>query len=431
MEIVGVEATDLFVGTEDEPRQVVRVVLRADGRDAATNGSSSGRLSIRGDRLPAADPIVVGPLAPGAEARLEVGVAVAADVVPGDRLASQVVVETDAGTTARALELLVAEPGWRMFMIAHFHYDPVWWNTQAAYTETWGETIAYRQPFQEPGLALVRAHLETARRDPLYRFVLAELDYLKPYWDAYPEDRDYVRQLLREGRLELVGATYNEPNTNLTSAESTIRNAIYGMGYQRDVLGGDPATAWQLDVFGHDPQFPGIMADAGATSSSWARGPFHEWGPHWVRGPARLPFAALAAGPAPEMQFPTEFDWVAPSGRALLTSFMANHYSAGWWMDASATLEEAEAQVHALFRDLVPLATTRNVLLPVGTDYSPPNRWLTAIVRDWNGRYVWPRFLAATPREFFDAVRAERSAAGRRFPPQTRDMNPIYTGCHV
>ena len=87
----------------------------------------------------------------------------------------------------------VEEPGWRMYLVSHFHYDPVWWNTQAAYTETWGATIQYRAPFQEPGLALVKSHLEMARRDPDYKFVLAELDYLKPYWDAYPEDRAYVR----------------------------------------------------------------------------------------------------------------------------------------------------------------------------------------------------------------------------------------------
>ena len=170
---------------------------------------------------------------------------------------------TVRATQRLPFQLSVEEPGWRMYMISHFHYDPVWWNTQAAYTETWGATIQYRSPFQEPGLALVRSHLEMARRDPDYKFVLAELDYLKPYWDAYPEDRDYVRTLLADGRLEFVGGTYNEPNTNLTSAESTIRNAIYGIGYQRDVLGGAPATAWQLDAFGHDPQFPGIMADAG------------------------------------------------------------------------------------------------------------------------------------------------------------------------
>ena len=33
----------------------------------------------------------------------------------------------------------VAEPGWTVWMIPHFHYDPVWWNTQAAYTATWDE----------------------------------------------------------------------------------------------------------------------------------------------------------------------------------------------------------------------------------------------------------------------------------------------------
>ena len=75
-------------------------------------------------------------------------------------------------------------------MISHFHYDPVWWNTQAAYTATWddlpGQAQQFRQDFQQTGFALVDAHLEAARRDPDYKFVLAEVDYLKPYWDARP-----------------------------------------------------------------------------------------------------------------------------------------------------------------------------------------------------------------------------------------------------
>ena len=154
-------------------------------------------------------------------ARLELGVVVDDPIVAGEQRDAEVVLELGAKVLRHAFEFEAAEPGWRMFMIGHFHYDPVWWNTQAAYTETWG-TIQYRTPFQEPGLALVRAHLDIARRDPDYKFVLAELDYLKPYWDAFPEDREYVRQLLGEGRLEFVGGTYNEPNTNLTSAESTI-----------------------------------------------------------------------------------------------------------------------------------------------------------------------------------------------------------------
>ena len=102
-----------------------------------------------------------------------------------------------------------------------------------------------------------------ARREPEYKFVLAEVDYLKPYWDIRPEDRADLRRFFAEGRVEVMGGTYNEPNTNLTSPETTIRNFVHGIGFQRGVLGADPATAWQLDVFGHDPQFPGMAADAG------------------------------------------------------------------------------------------------------------------------------------------------------------------------
>ena len=428
MEIVAAESTNLFVGTEESARQVVRLRLRGapepDDREPA-------RVRVEGDRLRSPEPLIVGPLGRGDEVGLEIGVIVDGVIVAGEVRDATAIVENGAATLRRPFSFVVVEPGWRMFMISHFHYDPVWWNTQAAYTETWGTAIQYRVPFQEPGLALVKAHLETCRRDPDYKFVLAELDYLKPYWAVFPEDRAYIRQLLAEDRLEFMGGTYNEPNTNLTSDESTIRNAIYGVAYQRDVLGGAPATAWQLDAFGHAPQFPAIMADAGMTSSSWARGPFHEWGPHWVRGPARTGFEKLAPGDTPRMQFESEFEWVAPSGRGLLTSYQANHYSAGWWMDAATTLEEAELEVHRLFTDLAALAATKNVLLPVGTDYSPPNKWLTAIHRDWARRYVWPKFLAAIPREFFDAVRDERASSGRSFAPQTRDMNPVYTGKDV
>jgi len=425
MEIIAAHSIDRFIGTEEEPRQVVRVGLRGTPVDAA-----HARVSVSGGQLRSEAPVSVARLLPGQAATIEVGVAVEQSAQAGTVLPADAVLEQDAETARLPFTFTVAEPGWRMFMVSHFHYDPVWWNTQAAYTEAWGTAHEFRVPFQEPGLALVKTHLEMARRDPDYKFVLAELDYLKPYWAVYPEDRAYLRQLLAEGRLELMGGTYNEPNTNLTSAESTIRNAIYGIGYQRDVLGGAPATAWQLDAFGHDPQFPAIMADAGLTSSSWARGPFHEWGPFWVRGPA-LTVPEAHDVEAPRMQFASEFEWLSPNGRGLLTSYMAAHYSAGWWLDMAPTLEDAEEAAYRLFESLRTVAATPNVLLPVGTDYTPPNRWLTAIHRDWNRRYVWPKFLAALPSEFFAGVREAAQRTGRGFAPQTRDMNPIYTGKDV
>ncbi|MEX1176323.1 MAG: NEW3 domain-containing protein, partial [Mycobacterium sp.] len=209
-----------------------------------------------------------------------------------------------------------------------------------------------------------------------------------------------------------------------TGPETAIRNFVHGIGFQRDVLGADPATAWQLDVFGHDPQFPGMAADAGLTSSSWARGPYHQWGPMAGQKEGHK-------GDPRRMQFRSEFEWIAPSGVGLLTHYMPAHYAGGWWMDSSTSLAEAEAATYELFRELKSVALTRNVLLPVGTDYTPPNAWVTDIHHDWNSRYTWPRFVCAIPSEFFAAVRAELAERGESASPQTRDMNPIYTGKDV
>lgn len=408
--VTSVAATDLFIGTEHEPRQVVQVTVTNIGSRAASRDTPV-TVSVTGAKVRTPRPVTVTALPPGHQETVEVGVVYTTPQRADDIVPAQVAAVTRDVSDTQSVRITAAEPGWTMFMVSHYHYDPVWWNTQGAYTESWENT-----GFQQPGLSLVKGHLDMARRDPDYKFVLAELDYLKPYWDSHPEDRAYIRQLLRERRLEFVGGLYNEPNTNLTSVELTIRSAVYGVGFQREVLGGSPATAWQLDVFGHDPQFPGIMADAGLTSSSWARGPHHEWGPKQTVGDNR------------RMQFRSEFDWIAPSGKSLLTSYMPNHYSAGWWMDTAKDLPTAESAAYQLFRDLKPVAATKNCLLPVGTDYSPPNRWVTRIHRSWREKYVWPKFVTALPSEFFAAVTRDAARGKIAFSPQTRDMNPVFTG---
>jgi hypothetical protein len=434
MRITGVESTDLFTASAGRTLQVVRVTVEAT--EAAEAGATA-TLRVMGAGADTPHPFVMRLPRPGQSSTGEVSVALTGS--PGTRLPVTVIAEAgraDDGLADRAggraelaASVTVAEPGWTMWMVSHFHYDPVWWNTQGQFTEA--RLVLPDEdgdlPDTRTALDLVRLHLEKARRDLDYKFVLAEIDYLKPHFDAFPADRAFLRSLLADGRAELVGGTYNEPNTNLTGAETTIRNAVYGIGFQRDVLGAGlpsaglpntgPASAWMLDAFGFDPGFPGLMAQAGLTSSSWARGPFHQWGP-------------------PEntrMQFPAEFEWLSPDGAGLLTAYMANHYSAGWTLHTARDLPGALGEAYAQFRQLAPVAATRNVLLPVGTDHVIPARWVTDVAREWSARYVWPRFVTAIPREFFAAVRAESAAEPSRFwvMPQTRDMNPVYTGKDV
>src|SRR6266567_6171644 len=423
MRITEVVSTDLFSGTPAKPLQIVRVTLVNNGPGMISDPAGEVSVGVHGAGVVTPARVMVTKLHHGEQRTVEIPVEIAAPAAPGGTRRVTVVARSGTGSWEVSGQITVAEPGWTMWMVSHFHYDPVWWNTQGQFTQARlslpdedGSLPDVRSAFE-----LVGAHLDKARRDTDYKFVLAEIDYLKPYFDAFPQDREDLRRLVADGRVEIVGGNYNEPNTNLISAEAIIRNAVYGIGFQRDVFGGDPRSAWMLDAFGHDPGYPGLMAAAGLTSSAWARGPFHQWGPSGAEGGDR------------RMQFSTEFEWISPDGHGLLTAYMAHHYGAGWRLHTPPDLQAAELEAYRQFRGLAQVATTRNVLLPVGSDHVIPARWVTDIHRDWNQRYVWPRFVTAVPREFFDAVRAEAEGSGSSawISPQTRDMNPVYTGKDV
>jgi len=423
MRIAGVESTDLFVGTAQRPLQVVRVTVANDGPAIAPD--TPAFVHVQGAGVRNQSPFRITGMSQGDEETFEVPVEFSAPYQSGSTRRVTVTVETDTGRSQTEADITAAEPGWTMWMVSHFHYDPVWWNTQGQFTEAKlslpdenGKLPDVRSAFE-----LVGAHLDKARKDSDYKFVLAEIDYLKPYFDAYPQDRQELRRLMAEGRVEIVGGNYNEPSTTLICAESMIRNAVAGIGFQRDVFGGDPKTSWMVDVFGHDPGYPGLMAAAGLTSSAWARGPFHQWGPRGVEG-----------GGIRRMQFRTEFEWISPDGGSLLTHYMAHHYGAGWRLNSLPDLQAAEREAYGQFSALAQVAATRNVMLPVGVDHVIPARWVTEVHRSWNSRYVWPRFTTAVPSEFFAAVRAEAGlgdCATAWITPQSRDMNPVYTGKDV
>jgi alpha-mannosidase len=433
MRIVQAHATPLFTGTATQPHQIVRVTVAGEATERARSAGAGTAeradapspapvlVRVEGPGVTTRQPFSIEDLPAGAERVAEVPVTVAAPHGPGSRLGVTVIAESEGRRATHDAEITAAEPGWTIWMVCHFHYDPVWWNTQGEFTQAQvpvpGEDGTL--PDVRSAFELVRLHLAAARDDPDYKFVLAEVDYLKPYFDVHPEDRAELRELIAAGRVEIVGGAYNEPNTNLTSAESTIRNIICGLGQQRDVLGADPSIAWALDAFGHDPGYPGLMAAAGMTGSAWARGPFHQWGP---RG---------TVGDNARMQFPSEFEWISPDGSGLLTSYMANHYGAGWVLHQAADAAAAQAAALDQLATLAPVAATRNVLLPVGADHVIPARWATTVHRDFAARYVWPRCVTGLPREFFAAVRAEATERGIWLTPQSRDMNPVYPGKDV
>jgi len=130
MRVSSITSTDLFVGTEDAPRQLVRVHLLLEP------GESSGAITLSGGGVETAQP---GTATESSDGIAEVAIATAAS--PGTRVPVRVLADDQPVLSADGAESFVevAEPGWTMHMVSHFHYDPVWWNTQAAYTSEWNE----------------------------------------------------------------------------------------------------------------------------------------------------------------------------------------------------------------------------------------------------------------------------------------------------
>ena len=340
--------------------------------------------------------------------------------MPAEGQSSEITVSLSSASSDEVQTLTLAIPrpesDWTVWLVPGFHYDPVWWNTQAHYTET-GE---HMDPHVGPGLSLVEEHLTQSERDPDYVFAVHQLPYLKTFLEARPSSRARILAAVRAGRAGLVGGSYNEYSSTLVSLESSIRNAVYGTAFQRDVLGARSDSFWQCDVFGHAPSFPSVMADLGHGFGAFARGPFHQWGID-----------------RDQVHFPSEFRWASPDGRSVLTHYMTGHYGVAYERLAPGknrtdgdrgTNERILAE---LFEDLKRPAATKNVMLPMHMDFIRPLEDIGEIVRAWNERYASPRMRIDTSAGYFDAVAREVKERGIVLPVITRDMNPIYTGCAV
>ena len=120
MRITGVESTDLFQGSASRPLQVIRVTV--EGTDPAEDGTPA-TLRVAGPSVDAPVPFGLTGTGPGESRTYEV----AADVsgAPGTIRTVTVILETATGRVEHAAQLTVAEPGWTMWMVSHFHYDPV------------------------------------------------------------------------------------------------------------------------------------------------------------------------------------------------------------------------------------------------------------------------------------------------------------------
>lgn len=75
----------------------------------------------------------------------------------------------------------------------------------------------------------------------------------------YPELFEELKEKVASGNFELTGAMYVEPDCNVPSAESLIRQFLYGQQYFREKFNQTIRNCWLPDVFGNSWILPQIM----------------------------------------------------------------------------------------------------------------------------------------------------------------------------
>ena len=142
-------------------------------------------------------------------------------------------------------------------MIGNAHIDPVWlWQWPEGYQE-------------------VRATFQSAvdRLDEFPEFVFTCDSSLFFAWveESDPELFRRIRDKVAEGRFQVIGGWWIEPDCNIPCGESFVRQALYGQRYLRDKFGITATTGANIDSFGHNGTIPQILAKSGCDSYVFLR----------------------------------------------------------------------------------------------------------------------------------------------------------------
>lgn len=81
--------------------------------------------------------------------------------------------------------------------------------------------------------------------------------------EHYPELYERVKARVAEGRWELVGGMWVEPDLNIPSGESLVRQMLYGQNFYQEEFGKRSNIEWLPDTFGYCASLPQLLKLAG------------------------------------------------------------------------------------------------------------------------------------------------------------------------
>jgi alpha-mannosidase len=99
---------------------------------------------------------------------------------------------------------------------------------------------------------------------PEYKFTQSQPQLYQYTQENYPQIFEQIQQRVKEGRWELIGGTWVEPDCNAIGAESLARQFLLGRSFFRKHFGDvDTPLLWLPDTFGYSWALPQLIKLAG------------------------------------------------------------------------------------------------------------------------------------------------------------------------
>src|SRR5829696_7379606 len=133
--------------------------------------------------------------------------------------------------------------------IGHAHIDTAWlWpvaETRRKIVRSWSSQLALMDAYPE------------------HRFAASSAQHYAWFEQDAPALYERLCERVREGRWEVVGGSWVEPDLNLPSGESLVRQLLYGQRALERRFGARCREFWTPDTFGYNGQVPQILRGAG------------------------------------------------------------------------------------------------------------------------------------------------------------------------
>ena len=150
----------------------------------------------------------------------------------------------------------------KIHLIGNAHLDPVWlWQWQEGFAEI---------------KATFRSALDRMKEFDDFKFTSACSSYYMWIEKSDKAMFEEIRQRVKEGRWNIVGGWFIQPDCNLPSGEAFARQGLVSQRYFKEKFGVTATVGYNVDSFGHNGNLPKILRNSGMDSYVFMRPMPHE-----------------------------------------------------------------------------------------------------------------------------------------------------------